>query len=72
MTANSIDDFKELYNNKTNFTMKFFDIGAGWNTEIESLDIAEVYIENNQLEMVNMDGLVFITNDKNILEITEV
>lgn len=71
MTANSIDDFKDLWNDKTNFKMLFCDIGVGWDVEIESLDIAEIYIENNQLEIVNHDGLVFITNEKNIKEITE-
>lgn len=71
MTANSIDDFRDLWNNKNNFKMLFCGISVNWDVEIESLDIVEVYIENNQLEMVNMDGLVFITNDKNIKEITE-
>lgn len=69
--ANSVDDFKELYDNNKYFKMKFFDIGAGLKAQIESGDISNAIIKDNRIEMINHDGICFITNCRNIFEINE-
>jgi len=68
----SVDDVRELCTNQTHFKMKFHDISAGLNTDIDSWDISTIAYFDNRIEMMNFDGIWFITDEKNIYEIEEV
>jgi hypothetical protein len=69
---NDVNYFNKLYKNQKSFTMKFFDISAELDSEIEFNDIASVAVFGDRVEFMNFDGLWFITDNKNIYEIKEV